>query len=225
MTASVPIVAEVTRRIPLRAVVLGLAGVRAAVEILALFLAPALFDDHFVLLTFLRPTKEVLLTGGFLVRTHEVALVSLLVAAVPLMLGGVWLFYWLGRAWSEEITSGEGLPGWAAKLLPTDRIKDLCGMLQDKGAPVIFFGRLAVFPSTLLAAAAGASKMDPKRFLLADGLGGLLAIVEVVGAGYLLGHSYERGAKWITVVGVVVLLAMLVAMGRWLRGQSSGKGT
>ena len=217
--------AGVTRRVSLRAAVLVLAGVRAAVEVLALLLAPALFDDHFVLLTLLRPTKEVLLAGGFMVRTQGVALVTLLAAAVPLMLGGVWLFYWLGRAWSKEITSGEGLPSWAARLLPKARIEELCGILQDKGAPVIFFGRLAVFPSTLLAAAAGASKMDPKRFLLADGLGGLVAIAEVVGAGYLLGHSYESGARWITLVGIVVLLVLLLAVGRWLRRHPSGSGT
>jgi len=218
-------VAGVPRRVPLRSAVLVLAGVRAGVEVLALFLAPALWDRHFVLLAFLRPTKEILLAGGFLVRSHDVALASLVLAAVPLMLGGVWLFYWLGRAWSKEITSGEGLPSWAARLLPTERIKTLCGILQDKGSPVIFFGRLAVFPSTLLAAAAGASKMDAKRFLLADGLGGLVAIVEVVAAGYLLGESYERGSRWLTIIGVVVLLGMLVAIGRWLKGQPSGKGT
>lgn len=217
--------AGVARRVPLRVAVLVLAGVRAGVEVLALLLAPALWDEHFVLLTFLRPTKDILLAGGFLVRREDVALLSLVLAAVPLMLGGVWLFYWLGRAWSKEITSGEGLPRWAAKLLPTDRIKAMCGILQDKGAPVIFFGRLAVFPSTLLAAAAGASKMEPKRFLLADGLGGAVAIVEVVAAGYLLGESYERGSRWLTVVGVVVLLGLLLVVGRWLKRQSSGKGT
>lgn len=225
MTASVPIVAGVVRRIPLRMAVLVLAGVRAAVEVLALFLAPVLWDEHVVLLTFLRPTKEILLAGGFLVRSGEVGLLSLVLAAAPLLLGGVWLFFWLGRAWSDEITSGEGLPGWAAKLLPVERIRAMCGILQEKGTPVIFFGRLAVFPSTLLAAAAGASRMEPKRFLLADGLGGLVAIVEVVAAGYLLGESYERGSRWLTVVGVAVLLAMLLVVGRWLKAQPSGKGT
>jgi membrane protein DedA with SNARE-associated domain len=224
MTLSVPIVANVSRRVSPRVVLLVVAGLRTALEIVALLLAPALFDRHFVWLAFLRPTKEVLLAGGFLVRRHDVALGALVLAAVPLMLGGVWLFYFLGRAWSKEITTGKGLPRWAGRLLPTDRIKDLCQVLQDRGAPVIFFGRLAVFPSTLLAAAAGASKMDVRRFLLADGLGGLVAIVEVVGAGYLLGESYEKGSRWITAVGVVVLLAVLFAMGRWLKAQS-GKGT
>ena len=97
-------------------------------------------------------------------------------------------------------------------------------MLEERGTTVVFLGRLAVFPSTLLAAAAGASGMPTARFLVADGLGGLASVVEVVGAGYVLGHAYHDGKRWITVAGLVVLLGLLVAMGRWLKGQS-GKGT
>jgi membrane protein DedA with SNARE-associated domain len=204
--------------------VLVLAGIRIGVELLAVVLAPALYHRHFVWLAFLRPTKEVLLAGGFLVRRGDVALVSLVLALIPLMIVGVWLFFLLGRLWSPEIQEGKGLPGWAERILPEKRIEALCQVLQERGAAVVFLGRLAVFPSTLLAAAAGASGMDTRRFLVADGLGGLASIAEVVGAGYLLGHAYQDGKRWVTVVGVVVLLGLLIAMGRWLKGQS-GKGT
>ena len=40
--------------------------------IVAILLAPALFDDHFVVLVLLRPTKEVLLAGGFFLRQDDV---------------------------------------------------------------------------------------------------------------------------------------------------------
>jgi membrane protein DedA with SNARE-associated domain len=224
MTALVPSVSNLSRRVSWRVVILVLAAIRAAVELLAVFVAPALYHDHFVWLAFLRPTKEVLLTGGFLVRKGDVAVVSLVLAVIPLMIVGVWLFFLLGRAWSSEIQDGSGLPAWSSRILPADRIKALCAVLQERGTTVVFLGRLAVFPSTLLAAAAGASGMDTKEFLVADGLGGLLSIAEVAGAGYLLGRAYHDGKAWITVVGVVVLVAMLVLLGRWLKGQS-GKGT
>lgn len=227
MSVSVPAVAAGTRRTELRVVLLGLAGVRALLALLAIPLAAVLYERHFTWLVVLRPTKEVLLAGGFLVRSGEVALLALVVAAVPLMIGGVWLFYWLGRAWSEELQSDDGLPGWAGKVLPAERVKAMCAVLQERGRVVVFFGRLAVFPSSVLAAAAGASGMKPREFLVADGLGGLLSIAEVVGAGYLLGRAYHDGSRWITVLGVVVLAGLLVALGRWLRrsGQSSGSGT
>ena len=65
--------------------------------------------------------------------------------------------------------------------------------------------------------AAGASKMEPRPFLLADVAGCALSLVEVIGAGYVLGAAYKEAGPWITAVGVAVLLVALVLVGRWLR--------
>ena len=188
--------------------------------LIAIPLAPVLWHRHFVVLLLLRPTKEVLLAGGFLARRGDVPLVVVVLTALPLLIGGVWLFFFLGRAWSPELERGSGLPGWAQRVLPAKRIKAMGRLLDERGATVIFLGRLAVFPSSLLAAAAGTAEMDTRTFLVADGLGGLASIVEVVGVGYLLGREYESGRHWLTVAGVVVLIVVLVIVGRWLRSQS-----
>ena len=209
-------------RVPL----LGLAALRGVLALLAIPLAAPLWDRHFALVVLLRPTKEVLLASGFQIREGDLALPVAVVATLPLMLGGVWLFFWLGRAWSEEIRSGEGLPRWAEKVLPPKRICQLADVLEDKGRTVVFLGRLAVFPSAVMAAAAGVSGMTTTEFLLSDGLGAMASLVEVIGAGYLLGHAYQDGAHWLTLAGAAVLVVLLVLMGRWLRRQSSsGKGT
>ena len=202
-------------------VLLVAAAARTVLGGVAILAAPALFRDHFVILVLLRPTKEVLLAGGFLFRQGDVDLAEILAAAVPLSIFGVWLFYFLGRSWADEIQSEKGLPGWAGKLLPPDRIKAMCRVLQRKGSWVVVLGRLAAFPSTLLGAAAGTSDMKTRRFLVADGIGGLLAIAEVMVAGYALGGAYERAGPWLTGVGVVVLLGLLVAVGRWLKRESA----
>jgi membrane protein DedA with SNARE-associated domain len=39
----------------------------------------------------------------------------------------------------------------------------------------------------------------------------------LLGAGYLLGEAYEDAGPWVTVVGVVVLVALLVVLGRAIR--------
>jgi membrane-associated protein len=200
-----------------RGLLLGLAAARTVLGIVAIPLAPVLFADHFVVLVLLRPTKEVLLASGFLLREGDISLVEVVAAAVPLAIFGVWLFYFLGRAYAEEIQAGEGLPRWAEKLLPPERIRKMCSVVERKGRGVVLLGRLAAFPSTLLGASAGVSGMEARSFLVADAVGGVLSITEVMVAGYVLGAAYKRAGPWLTVVGVVVLLGLLVGVGRWLR--------
>jgi len=199
-----------------RRALLGLAGVRAALGIIAIPLAPALYRKHFIILVLLRPTKEVLLAAGFLARRGDVNPAVVLAAAIPLAVFGVWHFFWLGRSFGTDIRNGK-LPRWARRVLPPKRIKKLSKVLDKKGERVVVMGRLAAFPSALMGAAAGSARMDTKPFLRSDGIGALLSIAEVVIAGYALGAAYKRAGPWLTAVGVVVLFAGLVYVGRSLR--------
>ncbi|HVM10588.1 MAG TPA: VTT domain-containing protein [Acidimicrobiales bacterium] len=201
----------------LRVPLLVLAAARAVVSVAAVPLAPVLYKDHFLVLVLLRPTKEVLLAGGFLVRRGDVHPLPLILAALPLALFGVWHFFVLGRAFQSEIRDGTGMPTWSQRVLPPERIKQLCKVLDKRGRLVIVAGRVAAFPSSMLGAAAGASGMEPRRFLPADALGAALSIAEVVIAGYLLGAAYKQAGPWITGAGLVVLAGLLVFVGRMLR--------
>lgn len=200
----------------LRVVLLWGAAARVVMGLVALPLAPFLYKKHFLILVLLRPTKEVLLAGGFLARQGDVRLVELVAAAIPLAIVAVWHFYYLGRAYSSEIHSNK-LPGWSARLLPVDKIKKLQKILKDKGWRFVVLGRLAVFPSSLMGAAAGSSGVNEREFLTADALGGLLSLVEVIGAGYLLGVAYKQAGPVLTIAGVVVLATMAVLLGWYLR--------
>jgi membrane protein DedA with SNARE-associated domain len=199
-----------------RVVLVAVLGARAVLGLVAIPLAPVLFEDHFVLLVLLRPTKEVLLAGGFLVRQGEVNAVELLVATIPMLFVGVWLFFALGRAYRKEVVAGN-VPGIGGRLLPEKRVTAVRKVLRKKGLRLVVLGRLAAAPSTVVAATAGASAMRSRDFLVADGGGAVLSLVEVVGAGILLGSAYKEAGPWLTGVGVAVLLAMLWLAGRWLR--------
>lgn len=200
-----------------RQALLWLAGVRILLGIVAIPLAPFLYKEHFLVLVLLRPTKEVLLAAGFLARRGEINLLEILIAAVPLMLLGVWQFYYLGRMYSSEIRSGKDMPNLAKRLLPQEKIKKMQKVLKKKGNRVVFLGRLAAFPSALIGAAAGASNVRSRKFFPADGVGALLSIAEVVGAGYILGETYDKSKPWITLAGVAVLAGLLVLIGWYLR--------
>lgn len=205
-----------TRVHQLRTPLLWLAALRAVLGVIAIPLAPFLYKEHFVVLVLLRPTKEVLLAAGFFIRRGDVNPWVVIAAAIPIAVLSVWQFFYLGRAYDEEIREGEGLPKLADKLLPTTKIKKLCSVLDKKGARLIFLGRLASFPSSLLGAAAGASGMESRRFLPADAAGAVVGIAEVMIAGYVLGEAYKSAGPWLTAVGVAVLVVMLVVVGRTL---------
>ena len=198
---------------------LGFAAVRAALGLIAIPLAPVLYEDHFLLLVLLRPTKEIFLAGGFLARRGELSLVLVFLAAIPLSIFGVWLFYLLGRAYSKEIHS-EKMPGLAARILTPERIKKFEDALDSKGPKLIFLGRLAVLSSATVAAAAGAAKLEPKKFFPWDALGGFLSITYTLAAGWFLGQAYEKAGPWITVAGAVAFIGFAFVLGRSLKKTS-----
>ncbi|HVF76172.1 MAG TPA: VTT domain-containing protein [Acidimicrobiales bacterium] len=203
-----------------RRALLGLVALRTVLGIVAIPLAPALYGEHFVVLVLLRPTKEVLLAAGFLIRQGHVSLVPVLAAAVPLALLGVWLVYAVGRAYAKELQDAD-MPAWSRRLLPPDRINAMCRVLDRRGRLVIVLGRIAAFPSSALAAGAGASEMPPRRFLPADALGAVLSVAEVMAAGYFLGAAYKEAGPWVSVVGFLVLAGLLVLLGRRLQQEES----
>lgn len=200
----------------LRRFLVGLAVVRFVVGLCAIPLAPFLYREHFVVLVLMRPTKEVLLAGGFLVRLGDVALLPIVVASLPLTVFGVWHFYWLARLYRREIGSGK-MPNLVRRVLSPDRIKKMRALLDKRGLPLVFLGRLAVFPSTIVGAAAGSGRMRPRPFLLTDGIAAVVSIVEVLAAGFVLGEAYERAGPWITAIGVVALIAVALIVALSLR--------
>ncbi len=199
---------------------LGLILVRAALGGVAVALAPWLYREHAAVLVLLRPTKEVFLYAGFLMRRGDASLPVVLVAALPLLLGGVWLFFGLGRAYASELDDAE-LPGLAGRLLPKRRLDRLTKRLEERGMRVVFLGRLAAFPSTLMAAAAGAAGVPWRRFVIADTAGALVSLGALVAIGYALGEAYEGAGPWVTGAGVATLATLVVLAGRAL---SSGRG-
>ena len=195
-----------------RKALVGLGVGRVLLGIVAIPLVPMLYEDHFLLLVLLRPTKEVFLAGGFLARRGEVNVAMILVAAIPLAIFGVWLFFVLGRIYAGGIKK-KSLSGLTGRLLDADRIKRFEDALDDRGPKLIFLGRLAVLSSAAVAAAAGAAGLEPRRFLPFDLAGGLLSIGYTIAAGYVLG----KAGPWITVVGVITFMGFAYLLGRSLK--------
>jgi membrane protein DedA with SNARE-associated domain len=198
-----------------RRILLVLAALRAVLAVVAIPLAPALYRHHVALLVLLRPSKEVLLFAGYMVREGNVSALAVVTMSIPLLVLAVWVFYGLGRAHRDQLKDAD-LPGIAGRLLPRKRIERLQEVISDRGTTLIIVGRIASMPSTLVAAAAGSADVSFKRFALADLAGSTISLAMVVGAGYLLGEARKTAGPWLTVLGAVAFLALMIVLGRRL---------
>ena len=199
---------------------LGLAIVRYVVPLAAVPLIPLLVRDRLPLLLVLRPTKEFMLLGGGLSRIDGVPSIVLLFALyAPLMLLTIWPFFVVGRAYRSTLLAGEG-PGWLHRALPQRQLELARGVLVRRGPSIAILGRVAAIAPTMLAAAAGVSDVGARRYLVADVIGGVVAFVITVGAGFALGHAYEEAGIWLTAAGAVVFAALVVLLARWIRHEA-----
>lgn len=192
---------------------------RYTIPIAAIPLAAALIPDRIPLLTLLRPGKEVLLLAGGLWSTDgRPSLLMVFVAYLPLMVVSVWGFFALGRAYSGDLERGEG-PDWLHRVVPPEKFEATKRVIAKRGVTVAILGRVAALPPTILAAAAGTSPVDTRRYLAADAVGAVLAFAVTVGVGVGLGRAYERGGIWLTVAGIAVLLFAINRFTRWLQAE------
>ena len=209
-----------------RPALLALAVLRAIAYVVAIPLAPLLWheDERIGWLVLLRPAKEVLLLAGYVAREDGPDVLAIaVVASIPLLVLSVWLFFALGRAYRSELEDAD-LPGIAGRVLPSKRIADLQEALRDRGRTFVVLGRLAMLPSTLVAAAAGSAGMDTVEFIVADTIGAVASLAMVLGAGWLLGEAYEAAGPWLSVLGGLALLTAMLVVGRQLTGGGRGRG-
>lgn len=215
-----PPVAEFALARRWRRPLVALSALRYVVPILALPLVPVLTPDDVGLLTLLRPGKEILLLAGGLTRTQSTpGILVAFLAYLPLMVGGVWAFFGLGRAYADDLRTGDG-PAWLSRAVPPDRLEVAQRVLARRGPVVAFIARVALMPPTIVAAAAGVSDVSTRAFLLADLVGAVVSFAAVFGIGIALGEAYERGGPWVTGAGVVLVVVAAMLVSRWLQAEA-----
>ena len=203
------------RRLALSVVVL-----RFAIPLAAVPLIPFLIRNDITLLVLLRPQKEFLLVGGGQTRyLGEPGVLPLLLAYLPLGVLAVTAFFAVGRAYRTVLAEASG-PNWLHRAIPPRQLELAQRVLARRGPAIALIGRIAAMPPTVLAAAAGTSEVSARRYLLADGIGALLAFALVVAVGLGLGRAYEEGGVWLTVVGVALFALMIGLVTWWIQREA-----
>ena len=208
-----------------RRVAVGIAVARYVVPLAVIPAIPFLIArGELALLVLLRPQKEfLLLSAAQLARTGAPSIPLLLAAYVPFMVVAVWAFFVVGRIFRPALDAGEA-PRWLTRILPAQQLELGRKVLARRGPLIAVMGRLAALPPTIMAAAAGASDVDGRRYLAADLVGAFGSFALMVGAGLVLGEAYEDYGIWITVAGVVVLVALIALITRWVRNEAERDG-
>ena len=206
----------------LQRVAIGVAIARYAIPLAVIPAIPFLIArGELALLVLLRPQKEfLLLAAAQLARTGAPSVALLFAAYVPLMIVAVWAFFVVGRMFRPALDDGEA-PRWLTRLLPPQQLDVARRVLARRGPLIAVMGRMAALPPTIMAAAAGASDVDGRRYLAADLVGALGSFALMVGAGLVLGEAYDEYGIWITVAGLMVLVALIALITRWVRNEAA----
>jgi membrane-associated protein len=193
---------------------------RFAIPLAAIGAIPFLLVNDIALLVLLRPQKEFLLVGGGQSRfLGEPDLALLFLAFLPLGLLAVPAFFVVGRAYRGALEDGSG-PAWLQRAIPPRQLRLAQRVLERRGPSIALLGRIAALPPTVLAAAAGLSDVNWRRYLLADALGAVLAVSATLAAGFALGRAYEDGGPWITGLGAALFFVLIVLFTHWIRREA-----
>jgi membrane protein DedA with SNARE-associated domain len=193
---------------------------RFAIPLAAIAAIPFLLVNNISLLVLLRPQKEFILVGGGQSRfLGEPELWLLFLAFLPLGLLVVPAFFVVGRAYRGALEDGDG-PGWLHRAIPPRQLQLAQQVLAHRGPSIALLGRIAALPPTVLAAAAGLSDVDWRRYLLADAVGAVIAVSATLAAGFALGRAYEDGGPWITGIGVGLFFVLILLLTHWIRREA-----
>ncbi|MEX1176833.1 MAG: VTT domain-containing protein [Nitriliruptor sp.] len=196
----------------------------AAIPLLTRLLRGDVADGEYALIIALRPGREVMLgAGAQLLRLGRPSPVLLFIAAFPLFVAAVWVFFLLGRVHRRPLREGTG-PAWLQRLAPPEKLEVGQRALARRGPIVAFLGRVGGLPPTLLAAAAGVSDVHPVRYLVADAIGAVVVFALTVGVGYGLGETYERSGWWFTAAAIVVILGLSTWFTSWVQREFEREG-
>lgn len=173
--------------------------------------AAVVFAESGLLIGFFLPGDSLLFATGFLIQTgilnvniHLAVLVIFIAAVLGDSVG-----YTFGRKIGPRIFSRKD-----ARLFKQEYIKRAQAFYEKHGGKTIIIARFVPIVRTFAPVVAGASKMDYKRFLTFNIVGGFLWAVGLTYAGYFLGHLFESMGIEIDhillpIIAVIILLSVL----------------
>jgi len=134
--------------------------------------------------------------------TGQLNIGLIVLAAASAAILGDNLGYWAGRRWGMPLLLRYG------HLIALDhgRLKLGQYLFREHGGKIVFFGRFTAMLRAYAAVLAGVNRLDARRFMLFNGLGGVIWATAMGLGSYLCGRSIERvaGPVGLALLAVVI---------------------
>jgi len=162
------------------------------------------------------PSEIVLPAAGFASHEGGANVVLMVVAATIGSLVGAWVLYAIAAAVGplrlRRFTLRHGR-WFGVRGRDLDRAES---WFDDHSSTAVLVCRCVPLVRSLVSIPAGFRRMDPFRFTAFTILGSLVWNSALVGAGYLLGDSWERVAEYVDVLQYLVISVFVVLLGWWV---------
>lgn len=173
--------------------------------------AAVVFAESGLLIGFFLPGDSLLFATGFLIQTGLLSVnihLAVLIIFIAAVLGDS-VGYSFGRNIGPRIFKRPD-----AKLFKQEYIKRAQEFYEKHGGKTIIIARFVPIVRTFAPVVAGASKMNYRRFLTFNVIGGFLWAVGITYTGYFLGHLFESMGIDIDhillpLIAVIILISVL----------------
>ena len=176
-----------------------------ALALLLVFALPALEASAFV--GFIFPGEIGVLLGGVLANQHKLALWAVLIAGIAGAIIGDSVGYEVGRRYGRWLL--DKIPNRILKQEHLDRAEE---SVRRNGGKAVFLGRFTAALRVLVPGFSGMSSIPYPKFLAWNAAGGTLWASTFVVLGYLVGSQYQRVEHNATLVGILLLAAIVAVV-------------
>jgi membrane-associated protein len=162
------------------------------------------FGEAALFIGFFLPGETAVLVAGVVASQGHVNIGVVCVLVVAAAIIGDSVGYFIGHRYGEGLMK---LPVLRRRRAALDRALE---GLRRRGPIYVFIGRFTAFLRAVMPGLAGMSKMNYRRFLIANALGGLIWGIAFSLLGYFAGTALTKIEKYASWVGLAVLAAMVL---------------
>jgi membrane-associated protein len=177
-----------------------------------LIIAGLVFGEAALFFGFVLPGETAVVYGGVLADAGKVSVVLVLAIVIVAAVAGDSIGFEVGRKLGPRLVRAPVLRNHP------DRIEQAQAYLRRRGGRAVLMGRFTAFLRAVMPGLAGASRMEYRRFLTFNVIGGVIWGSACVLLGYFAAHSISKITHALGITsGVIVVLIVVGLAWAWHR--------